>query len=425
MDSLSINIIIIGVALCAIIFASYYCIDGFVSDDYLFNQRQGGLPTDPTCPRGSYSSVYKETPNGSYLATNTICSGPAEDKDVSGNLYTSLYRNPDITLNRYGEVINRGAYGDPKTNIFGTSFKATDVLTTAAQPAYLTTDAALRNQQKLSTKDPLSDQLSATSLSLLQDDGTGIIPPTINFGQSTTATLPPVTRPDPLVTQIPPPLVTPITRPVNVPYDYSNQIIDKPRNSIWETKYTQEMNNKQNTQRDTVAGNANWNTYSSVNPSKSSNSYDNSEENCCEDEDEELCEGFSPTLQPTVTITPSQLQAQQASQLQGQPNLVTYQANPQVQVNPQVNTVNLESALRQPAQRPPQKIVRPLIKGMIPPPVERVAEMPIQQPFNVATQRPVQAMLQQPVLQQPVLQQPVLQQPVLQQPLQQRVIPAA
>jgi len=416
MDSLSINIIIIGVALCAIIFASYYCIDGFVSDDYLFKDREGNYPTDPTCPRGSYSSGYTKDERGFLIRQTAICSGLAEDKDVSGNLYTSLYPNsPDVTLNKYGEVINKGAYGNPNTNIFGTSFKATDVLTTAPQPAYLTTDAALRNQQKLSTKDPLSDQLSATSLSLLQDDGTGIIPPTINFGQSTTATLPPVTRPDPLVTQIPPPLVTPITRPVNSPYDYSSQIFDKPRNSIWETKYTKEMNNKQNAQRDTLAGNANWNTYSSVNPAKSSNSYDNSEENCCEDEDEELCEGFSPTLQPTVTITPAQLQAQQASQLQGQPNLVTYQANPQVQVNPQVNTVNLESALRQPAQRPAaqplaQRIVRPIVKGALPPPIEKVAEMPIQQPFNVATQRPVQAMLQQPVLQQP---------------LQQRVIPAA
>ena len=409
MDSLSINIIIIGVALCAIIFASYYCIDGFVSDDYLFKDREGNYPTDPTCPRGSYSSGITKDEKGFLIRQTAICSGLAEDKDASGNLYTGLYQGTqDLTVNKYGEVINRGAYGDPKGNIFGTSFKSTDVLTTAAQPAYLVRDAEFRNQQKLTTKDPLSDQLSATSLSLLQDDGTGITPPTINFGQSTTATLPPVTRPDPLVTQIPPPLVTPITRPVNVPYNYSNQIIDKPTNSIWETKYTQEMNNKQNMQREKLGGNPNWNTYSTLNRAKSSNSYDKSEENCCEDEDEELCEGFSPTLQPTVSITPAQLQAQQASQLQGQPNIVTYQANPQVQVNPQVNTVNLESALRQPAQR----IVRPIVKGAVPPPVEKVTEMPIQQPFNVATQRPVQAMLQPP-----------LQQPMLQQPVQQRLMP--
>ena len=72
MDSLSINIIIIGVALCAIIFASYYCIDGFVSDDYLFKDREGNYPTDPTCPRGSYSSGITKDEKGFLIRQTAI-----------------------------------------------------------------------------------------------------------------------------------------------------------------------------------------------------------------------------------------------------------------------------------------------------------------------------------------------------------------
>jgi len=337
MKLLPLNIFIVGIAICAIVISTYYCIDGFVSNlpgavsqDYLDNQRGGNLPTDPTCPRGQYGTGYTKTPDGFLISGRTICSGPAVTEDPT-------------RVNAY----------DPLAGA-------------RPEPAYRALERALRIEEAVRNReDPLSSNtLSYNSLLNLQDGGTSYAPPPIfttlsglptdsNSGSTTLSsgsTSGVTSGSTSLAT--PTSVVTPTTTVTSTSAVTPTSAVTG-LTGLSELTSTLPLSSGVSSGSSVGSGLKGYST--TRKPSNCCSSYKRSNDDTCDsNEDDEMCdavcEGFASTIQPVIAQSPSQIQGNKLARANPQLRESIISEKPRNSIS-NVIPVNIQSALRQPAQR--------------------------------------------------------------------------